>query len=182
MKTPLHIYRSKVVLGVFIGGFGLFILLWFLTYFGVLEIEGITSGTFTLFIFGFVTPVFAYFVWLSRKKEPVLSIFDDRVVLRHLASPSKMIEITTSQINGVRTNWEGFNSESLCDIIFRVNEEAFADLNRKGLWRKAEGNELYFEFSSAELNCFKTVDLLTNHLKNKQADQGGADNGASRRV
>jgi|TARA_B110000285_G_scaffold160713_1_gene179428 hypothetical protein len=171
METPQHIYRSKVVLGIFIGGFGLFILLWFLTFFGILEIEGFTSGIFTLFIFGFITPAFGYFVWLSRKKEPVLSIFDNRIVLRHLASPSKTIEINTNQIQEVRTNWEGFNSESWCDIIFKVTEEAFVDLSRKGFWRKAEANELYFEFSSAELNCFKTVDLITRHLKNKQADQ-----------
>jgi hypothetical protein len=167
-----RIYRSKVVSGVFIGGYGLLILSWLLTYFGILEAEGITDEIFTLFVFGFVTPVFVYFVWLSQKKEPVLSILDDRIVLRHLVFPTKTIEVKKSQIKNVRTNWEGVNSESRCDIIFRVTDEAFSDLSRNRIWRKAEGKELYFELSFAEINCHKIVGLIASQLKIQQVDQG----------
>jgi hypothetical protein len=163
MELPYYIYRSRWKTAIFMLGAGCLFILWILGYAGILNIEGMNDIVFILFQLLFCLPVALYFTFLTINNTPLVILYDDRIVFHSHFFPWCQYIIPRSMIISCSTNWEGFNSESMCDLIIRVRPEVLHSFNKNCVLKKKE-DCLYFEFSTAQVNAFKGVKLIDKYL------------------
>lgn len=63
-----------------------------------------------------------------------------------------------------KTNWEGPNSESFCELILEVHRDFLDSFTQNHVVRK-KCDGLYFEFSTAEVDAFKGVEIVETYLE-----------------
>ncbi len=167
MKLPYHIQRSRWKTAIFMfGGGGMFIL-WILGITGFLDIEGMDHIVFILFALLFLLPMALYFGFLTFDRTPLVTMYDDKIVFHSHFHPWCQYTIPRDKTISCSTDWEGLNSESRCDLIFRVHPELLQSYRKNHFIRK-KGHLLYFEFSIAEVNAFKGVELMNEYLKSNK--------------
>ena len=167
MKLPYRIQRSRWKTGVFmVGGGGMFTA-WILGVTGFLDIKGMDHIVFILFALLFLLPMALYFGFLTFDRTPLVTMHDDKIVFHSHFLPWRQYMIPRDKTISCSTDWEGFNSESRCDLIFKVHPELLQSFRKNSVIRK-KYDLLYFEFSTAEVNAFKGVELLNDYLRSNR--------------
>lgn len=161
MELPKHIHRSRWILVLFISVNGLFSILGIASLSGNEIIEG---GAILLFS----VPILAYVVILALRDRPTISIYHDRIGFCGNENYLDMKDLVS-----IRTNDEGFNSESPQDLIFEVSDKVVRSLRKYPCFHKTENNELYLQFTGRQITCHQAVDLITQTLKQWKQNKTG---------
>lgn len=145
-------------------GLGGMLLAGFLNETGVVPIEGASSWVFRLFLAGVILPGFLLFctMWFMRKKT-VLAIRDHEIELHSGILLRNTLRIRKSGVLGVRTNWQGPNTDSPSDLIFALDAEASVAAGSSSVLRKRQEG-WHFQFAATEITAFEAVDLLRRQL------------------
>ncbi|MGJ8641493.1 MAG: hypothetical protein ACSHYA_19035 [Opitutaceae bacterium] len=159
MEFPIHIYRSKWILALFISVNGIFSILGILSAFGFEIIEG---GRILLF----AVPIFAYFLVLVARNRPTVSIYEDRIGFY-----GDEVVLEMGDLLSIRTNDEGPNSESPQDLIFNLRKGVSKKMSGFRPFHRVDEDELYLQFTGRQLTCKQAVVLIDEVLETWKQNQ-----------
>ena len=162
MQVPIHIYRSSTLYllgGVVASGLciGCVLRLYFLwdTVWGV---EQVALLVFVLFS-GWMAVLLLYEL---LSPDPVISLLEDRIVLRSVGLRHHVAEIPRECLVYVTTNALSGNETS--DLIFTVAADCFDKLRELPAWRTAREGKLYFIFTNAEVSPSRAATMITGWI------------------
>jgi len=108
----------------------------------------------------FSVPILAYFLILVSRDKPTISIYHDRIGYSGDENYLRMEDLVS-----IRTNDEGFNSDSPQDLIFEIKDEAFQRIGKFPCFHTTTDNELYLQFTGRQITCNQAVNLIEQALK-----------------
>jgi len=166
MNKKNKIYRSKKG---FMGGAAtcfLFIILWFLWKYNIIEIVGAETLYFTIFILYFISPVFIYFVFQYLRKDPIIIFKNDTIEIKSIAIGLHKCILPKRSIIKCETNYKGFNTESSCSLIFYLKLELLTQEQIKMIKKvgRLKKNLLYYNFVGSEEIPFTTLKKINESI------------------
>ena len=154
------IRHSKLVLLVFLSGFGLILVAFILDLIGVIHIQGASTWIVRGFIFFFVAPAFTYFCFLWLKRDiAILSLSENELELRSGIFLNRTIRIPRGSIEKVTTNWKGSNTDSFMDLIFLLSEDA-STIAAASSVLKSKADGWHFDLSGADVGPLEAVQQI----------------------
>jgi len=164
-EFPIHIYRSKIIAGFLLMGFGGILVFWILGLCGVVYRPSSRDIVIDLAVCLFILPVTAYCVLLAFDSRPIMTLQADRIIFRGSFRPWRVSELNIDDVVSCSTEWDGSYSEaSSHDLIFTVTPNCPNLLQGDRVLQRKE-DRLHFDFSMAAINSHKGISLIARRLE-----------------
>ncbi len=162
MQQPIHIYRSwlmfLIVIVAFAGaGIGCLLRLFLISDLEV-GAEHVSLCIGAVFSGGAA----CWLIYELSSPEPVISLFDDKIVLRSIGPRHHVAEIPRESLIYVTTN--ALDGGERSDLIFTVTADCFARLHRLPAWRSASDTNLYFMLMNAHVTPSRAATIITGWM------------------
>jgi len=102
----------------------------------------------------------AYCIYLAMFSQWVVKCHDDHIEVRNSWRPWRRAKIKYDDILNASSNWEGYGSDSHCDVVLRLTADAALAVALSGACRRVKGEVAYLDMSIAADTPSKLVNLI----------------------
>lgn len=161
----LRLARGPLVFGIVIAS--VFPATWLLERFGLLDVSGIAwNRLWTVFVFGFVSPVCLLLLYLLWSRPPIIRLADNKLFLRHVTIPWHNTELPIADVNWVVADWEP--ETSYCFLKIKVTPSCFHRECHRSRWLHGRDGFLKMPLNNAEETpdqVAMTLNFLLSHAE-----------------